>query len=93
MYIERYILGVRRIYKAELKRMLVGYLVKTFIKGGRRQPVRLNNKGRKYLMSSSLGIRPPYWRNCGLGHVRPRLYRSCDLYTVQLGYYRGLALI
>ena len=36
MYIERYILGVSLIYEAKLKRMLVGYLVKTFIKDGRR---------------------------------------------------------
>ena len=44
------------MYKAELKKMLVGYLVKTFIKGGRRQPVKLNNKGKKYLISSSLSV-------------------------------------
>ena len=36
--------------------MLVGYLVKTFIKGKRRQPVRLNNKGKKHLIFNSLGI-------------------------------------
>ena len=35
MYIERYILGISLIYKAELERMLAEYLVKTFIKGGR----------------------------------------------------------
>ena len=40
--------------------MLVGCLVKTFIKGGRRQPIKLSNKGRKYLMSSSLDIGPLY---------------------------------
>ena len=56
MCIKRYILGISLAYKAELKRILVGYLVKTFIKGGRHQPVRLNNKGKKYLISSSLGI-------------------------------------
>ena len=56
MYIERYILGISLIYKAKLKRMLVGYLVKTSIKGRRRQPVRLSNKGGKYLTSSGLGI-------------------------------------
>jgi hypothetical protein len=44
--------------KAKLKRMLAGYPVKTFMKGGRRQPVRLSNKGGKYLTSSSLGVRP-----------------------------------
>ena len=48
------------MHKTELKRILVGYLVKTFIKGGRRQPVKLSNKGGKYLISSSLGIRPLY---------------------------------
>ena len=36
MYIERYILGISLIREAALKRILVGYLVKTFIKGGRR---------------------------------------------------------
>ena len=44
------------MHKAELERMLVGYLVKTSIKGGRRQPVKLNNKGKKHLMSSSLSV-------------------------------------
>ena len=43
--------------KAKLKKMLAGYLVKTFIKGRRRQPVRLSNKGKKYLIFSSLGVR------------------------------------
>jgi hypothetical protein len=38
--------------------MLIGYLVKTFIKGGRHWPIRLSNKGKKHLMSSSLGVRP-----------------------------------
>ena len=60
MCIKRYILGVSLIYKAELKRILARYLVETFIKGGRRQPVRLSNKGGKYLMSSGLGVRPFY---------------------------------
>ena len=46
------------MHKAELKRILAEYLVKTFIKGGRRQPVKLSNKGKKYLTSSSLGVRP-----------------------------------
>ena len=36
IYIKRYVLGISLIYKAELKRMLIGYLVKTFIKGERR---------------------------------------------------------
>ena len=57
-YIKRYVLGISLIHKAKLKRMLIGYLIKTFIKGGRRQPVKLNNKGGKYLIFSSLSIRP-----------------------------------
>ena len=36
MCVERYVLGVSLIREAKLKRILVGYLVKTFIKGGRR---------------------------------------------------------
>ena len=60
MCVKRYILGVSFVYKAELKRILVEYLVKTSVKGGRHQPVRLSNKGGKYLMSSSLGIGPLY---------------------------------
>ena len=58
--IERYILGISLIREAELKRTLAGYLVKIFIKGKRRRPVRLSNKGGRYLTSSGLGIRPPY---------------------------------
>ena len=46
------------MHKAKLKKILAGYSVETFIKGRRRQPMRLNNKGEKYLMFSSLGIRP-----------------------------------
>ena len=60
MYIKRYVLGVSFMHKAELKRILAGYPVETFIKGRRRQPVRLNNKGEKYLISSGLGIGPLY---------------------------------
>jgi hypothetical protein len=60
MCVKRYVLGVSFIYKAELRRTLVGYLVEIFVKGGRRRPVRLNNKSKRYLMSSSLGVRPPY---------------------------------
>ena len=60
MCIERYILGISLIYKAKLKRMLAGYLVKTSVKGGRRWPIRLSNKGRKYLTSSGLGVGPLY---------------------------------
>ena len=33
--VKRYVLGISFIYKAELKRILIGYLVKTFIKGKR----------------------------------------------------------
>ena len=60
IYIKRCVLGVSLIHKAKLKRILVGYLVKTFIKGKRRQPVRLSNKGRKHLIFSGLGIKPLY---------------------------------
>ena len=60
MYIKRYILGVSLIRKTELKRMLIKYLVKTFIKGRRRRPIRLNNKDGKHLIFSSLGVRLPY---------------------------------
>ena len=48
------------MHKAKLKKKLIGYLVKPFIKGGRRQPIKLSNKGKKYLMSSGLDIRPLY---------------------------------
>ena len=60
IYIERYVLGVSLIYKAKLKRILVGYLVKTSIKSRRCWPVRLSNKGKKYLIFSGLGVRLPY---------------------------------
>ena len=60
MCVKRYILGISLVYKAELKRILMGYLVETSIKGRRHQPVRLSNKGKKYLMSSGLGIGPLY---------------------------------
>ena len=60
MYIKRYILGISLIYKTELKKILIKYLVKTSIKGKRHQPVRLSNKGKKYLIFNSLGIRPLY---------------------------------
>ena len=60
MYIKRYILSISFIYKAKLKKILAGYLVKTFVKGGRHQPIRLSNKGEKYLISSGLNIRPFY---------------------------------
>ena len=56
IYIKRYILGISLTHKAKLKRTLAGYPVKTFIKGERRQPIRLSNKGGKYLMSSGLSI-------------------------------------
>ena len=60
MCVKRYILGISLTYKAKLKRILAGYLVKTFIKSGRHQPVKLSNKSRKYLISSGLGIGPLY---------------------------------
>ena len=44
------------MHKAKLKRILIGYLIKTFIKGRRRQPIKLSNKGGKHLISSSLGV-------------------------------------
>ena len=55
-----YILGVSLIYKTKLKKILVKYLIKTFIKGRRCQPIRLSNKSGKYLIFSGLGIRPAY---------------------------------
>ena len=93
MYVKRYILGISLTHKAELERILVGYLVKTFIKGRRRQPIRLSNKGRKYLTSNSLGARFLCWRSYSLGYIGLCLYRNCNLYTVRLEYYRGLVLI
>ena len=60
IYIKRYILGISLAHKAELERILAGYLIKTFIKGGRRQSVRLSNKNKKYLIFSGLGVGPPY---------------------------------
>jgi hypothetical protein len=60
IYIKRYILDISLAHKAKLKRMLVGYPVKTFMKGGRRQPVKLSNKSKKHLMSSNLGVRLLY---------------------------------
>ena len=56
--VKRCILDVSLMHKAKLKRILAEYLVKTFIKGRRRQPVKLSNKGGKYLIPSSLGVRP-----------------------------------
>ena len=60
IYIKRYISSISFAYKAKLKRILVGYLIKTSIKGGRRRPVRLSNKGEKHLTSNSLGVGPLY---------------------------------
>ena len=60
MYIKRCVLSVSLTREAKLKKILAGYLVKTFIKGGRRQPIKLSNKGGKYLTSSGLGVRLPY---------------------------------
>ena len=56
MCVKRYILGISLAREAKLKRTLAGYLVETFIKGGRRQSVRLSNKGGKYLTSSGLNV-------------------------------------
>ena len=36
MCVERYVLGISLIREAKLKRILAGYLVKTFVKGERR---------------------------------------------------------
>ena len=58
--IERYILGISLARKAKLKRILVGYPIKTFIKSRRHQPIRLSNKSGKYLIFNSLGVRPLY---------------------------------
>ena len=60
MCVKKYILGISLIRKAKFKKILVEYLVKTSIKGEKHQPVRLNNKGKKYLTSSGLGVRPLY---------------------------------
>jgi len=60
MCVERYVLGVSFTRKAKLKKTLAGYLVKTSVKGGRRRPIRLSNKGGKHLTSSSLSVRPLY---------------------------------
>ena len=58
MCVKRYVLGISLTRKAELEKMLTGYLVKTSIKGERHQPIKLSNKGEKYLISSSLGVGP-----------------------------------
>ena len=60
IYIKRCVLGISLVHKAELKRMLAGYLVETSIKGKRHQPVKLSNKSGKHLTFSSLGIRSLY---------------------------------
>ena len=57
MCVKRYILGISLTREAELKKTLTGYPVETFIKGGRRQPIKLSNKGKKHLISSGLGVR------------------------------------
>jgi len=58
MCVERCVLGISFTHKAELKRTLAGYLVKTSVKGGRRRPMRLSNKGGKHLTSSGLSVGP-----------------------------------
>jgi hypothetical protein len=60
MCMERCVLDISLTRKAKLKRILAGYPVETSMKGRRHQPVRLSNKGRKHLISSSLGVRPLY---------------------------------
>ena len=60
MCVKRYILGISLIHKAELKKILAEYLVKTSIKGGRHQSIKLSNKGGKHLIFSSLNIKPLY---------------------------------
>ena len=60
MCIKRYILGISLTREAELERMLARYPVETSIKGGRRQPIKLSNKGEKYLISSGLGVKLLY---------------------------------
>ena len=60
MCIKKYILDISLTRVTELKRILVKYLVKIFIKGGRHQPIKLSNKGGKYLISNSLGVKPFY---------------------------------
>ena len=57
---ERYILGVSLIRETKLKKMLVEYPVKISIKGRRHQPIRLSNKGGKYLIFNNLSVRPLY---------------------------------
>lgn len=93
MCVKRCVLGVSLTHEAELKRMLEGYPVETSVKGGRRRPVRLSNKGGRHLTSSGLGVGPPRWRSHGLGRVGPRPCGNCGLYTVRLGCYRGSVLI
>ena len=58
--VKRYILGISLMHKAKLKKILAGYPVETFIKGGRHQPIKLSNKSGKYLTFSSLSIGPLY---------------------------------
>ena len=58
MCMERCVLDISLTHEAKLKRTLAGYLVGTSVRGGRRQPVRLSNKGKKHLMSSGLDIGP-----------------------------------
>ena len=60
MCIKRYVLGISLTYKAKLKKILAKYPVKISIKGERHQPMRLSNKGGKYLTSNGLGVRLLY---------------------------------
>ena len=60
IYIKKYVLSISLIHEAELKKILIKYLVKTFIKGKRHQPIKLSNKGKKHLIFSGLGVKPLY---------------------------------
>ena len=60
MCVERCVLSISLIYKAKLKRTLAGYSVGIFIKGKRHWPIRLSNKGGKYLIFSSLNVKLLY---------------------------------
>ena len=56
MCVKKYILSISLTHKAELKRTLIRYPVGTSIRGRRRRPIRLNNKGEKHLISNSLAL-------------------------------------
>ena len=60
MCVKRYVLGISLARKTKLKKILVEYLVETSMKSRRHQPVKLSNKGGKYLIFNSLSIKPLY---------------------------------